>query len=90
MGMDSVPGKQWPKPSVVSTYQPVANKMGPQSMWNQHSTYFKDHDDHREPCAAFTANLVKEVKTWLEMGDQVVIGIDVNDDIWSCSFLVAM
>ena len=64
--------------------------MGPQSMWNQHLTYFEDHDDHWEPCAAFTADLVKEVKKWLEMGDQVVIGIDVNDDIQSCSFLVAM
>jgi hypothetical protein len=66
---------------MVSTYQPVANKTGPQSMWNQHSTYFEDHDDHWDLCAAFTADLVKEVTKWLEMGDQVVIGIDMNDDI---------
>jgi hypothetical protein len=64
--------------------------MGPQSVWNQHLTYFKDHDDHQELSAAFTTDLVKEVKTWLEMGNQVVISIDVNDDIQSCSFLVAM
>ena len=53
-------------------------------------TYLEDHDDCREPQAAFTANLVADVKKWLAKGDQVVIGIDVNDDVRSCTFSEAM
>ena len=30
----------------------------------------------------FVDNLCKEVEGWLEAGDQLVIGMDANDDVW--------
>ena len=38
----------------------------------------------REPRKAFVEDLMKQIQEWLEMGDQLVIGIDVNEDVRTC------
>ena len=68
---------------VVTAYRPVLNKQGAQSVWNQQKWYFEGIQDDRCPRDAFVDDLCKEVAEWLELGDQLVIGIDANEDVRS-------
>ena len=56
-------------------------------MWNQHIRYFHENDNiansnpNPNPVALFNRDLLDELKKWLEMGDSIVPGIDVNGDV---------
>ena len=47
-------------------------------------------NDDRCPQAAFTEDLENSIKAWVESGDQVVLGIDANEDIRKGKFRDAM
>jgi len=66
----------------VSIYRPTLNPTGCLSVWSQHKAYFQSINDDRDPRDAFMQDLEKEAKTWLELGDHIIIGGDVNDDIF--------
>jgi hypothetical protein len=66
----------------VSIYRPTLNPTGCQSVWAQHKAYFQSINDDRDPGKAFMEDLEKEDKEWLATGDHIVIGGDVNDDIF--------
>ena len=50
-------------------------------MWNQQKGFFESIRDDRCPRQIFINDLCKEVEKWLESGDQLVIGIDANEDV---------
>ena len=68
----------------VTAYRLVLNRQGVQSVWNQQKGYFEGIKDDRCPRQIFVDDLSKEVEGWLEAGDQLVIGMDANDDL-QCS-----
>ena len=49
----------------------------------QHTRYYQEKGNILEPdiLALFDRALLDAVKTWLDMGDSVVLGIDMNDDV---------
>jgi hypothetical protein len=69
---------------VVTVYRPVLNRTGVLSVWNQQKSYFKSIKEDRCPREMFIHDLLSEVATWLETGDQLVVGGDINDDVRSC------
>ena len=74
-------GRQGINLRIVVAYRPVLNTTGPLSVWNQQKAYFENVDDDRCPREAFTDDLCKEVVSWMEAGDQVVLGMDANEDV---------
>jgi hypothetical protein len=57
---------------------------------NQQATYFEAQDDDRCPRQAFTEDLLTEVAKWKLEGDQIVIGMDANDDVRYSNFATLM
>ena len=68
---------------VASIYRPTLNVTGCLSIWSQHKAYFHSINDDRDPRQAFMQDLETEAKSWLDAGDQLIIGGDLNDDIFS-------
>ena len=64
---------------VVVAYRPVLNKSGSLSVWNQQTSIFKGIKG--DWCLK---DLCREVSQWLESSDQLVVGLDVNDDVRNC------
>ena len=59
-------------------------------MLNQQATYLESQDDDQCPRLAFTEDLLKEVATWKLEGDQIIIGMDANDDVQDSHFAAMM
>jgi hypothetical protein len=75
-------GKQKHFLRVVTAYRPVINTShGPGTVQAQHERYLSSHDREEEPRAAFYTDLMQEVETWKSKGDQVIIGINANEDV---------
>ena len=70
----------------VAAYRPVLNKTGIISVWSQQRGYFDSINDDRCPRDIFTDDLCKEIVQWLETGDQLIIGLDANEDVRNGSF----
>lgn len=51
------------------------------SVYCQQQKYFKNEQDDICPREAFTRDLNEEITEWLESGDQLIIGLDANDDM---------
>ena len=65
----------------IAAYRPVLNKDGPLSVWSQQRTYFQQHNEDQCPRDLFTIDLCKEIEKWLESGDQLILGVDANEDV---------
>jgi hypothetical protein len=52
-------------------------------VYNQHKVYLDNHDDPRNPRQAFLDYLSQDIRKWQEEGDQLVIGMDANEDVRS-------
>ena len=63
----------------ISAYRPCASKRGISTVWAQHRTYFQDQG-FPDPYLIrfFDNNLCNLLKEWLEIGDNIVLGIDMN------------
>ena len=72
----------------VSTCQPCPNKTGALSVYAQHQNYLQGKNDDTNPRTAFIRDL-KELQQWIEMGDQIIIGGDVNDHVFHQSITEA-
>jgi hypothetical protein len=60
------------------------------SVWNQQKVYWQLHNIDTDPIVKFTNDLAAEVAVWLASGDQVVLGLDVNEDVRDGMFQWAM
>ena len=67
---------------VVSIYQPCKNKYGAQSVYAQHKNYLQTKNDDRDPRTAFREDLKSELENWIEEGDQIIVGGDVNESVF--------
>ena len=65
----------------VSIHQPCANKDGVMSAWAQQKAYLQDQNDDRDPRSAFREDLQKQIQTWIDTGDQLMTGGDVNESV---------
>ena len=66
---------------VVSVYQPSENTTGIISVQAQHKRYFQEKNDDRNPRAAFKEDLATELEQWIDEGDHIILGGDVNEDV---------
>ena len=68
---------------VVSVHQPCENKLGPQSVWSQHQKCLDERQDERDPRTAFREDFIEELTDWINMGDQMLVGGDLNKSVFS-------
>jgi len=77
-------GRQGIQVRVISGYRPVGdNSNCPFTVFSQHELYFnsQQHATYRNPRTAFFEDLDTEMQSWIQRGDQVILGMDANDDI---------
>jgi hypothetical protein len=67
----------------ASAYCPCENKTGKIAVWSQQKTYFQNKNDDRDPRKAFMEDLRAQIQQWIDEGDQVLIGGDLNHDVLS-------
>jgi len=65
----------------VSAYPPCASSGGERTTWSQHKSYFNDHNDDCDPREAFMEDLASEIREWIQEGDQIMVGGDLNKEI---------
>ena len=66
---------------VVSIYQPCTNEDGVTSAWVQHKAHPQDLNDDRDPRVAFREDPQQQIQEWVDRGDQLIIGGDVNESV---------
>ena len=71
---------------VIAAYRPVLNKTGIMSVWSQQRAYFDGLNEDRCPRDMFTVDLCNEMIQWKESGDQLILGLDANEDIRAGQF----
>ena len=66
----------------VSAYRPCKNNTSMTGCWGQQVNYFRNelHIRDPDPRKIFDDDLCKELDVWHELGDNLVIGIDLNED----------
>jgi hypothetical protein len=71
---------------LVTAYRCVKNFHGPLSAWNQQRFILDSCNREEDPIEAFDNDIIFCIKQWIETGDQIILGIDVNEDIRSGTF----
>ena len=68
--------------TIVSAYRPCNNK-GISTVWSQQCRYFRDENQIKtpNPIEIFNNDLITELKKWILRGDNIIIGINMNDDV---------
>ena len=67
---------------VVSIYQPCENKSGIVAVYAQHRRHLQNMKDDRDPRAAFKQDFRRELEEWINQGDHIIVGGDVNESIF--------
>ena len=67
---------------VVSVYQPCKNERDAGSVYRQHKRWLQENNDDRCPRLAFRQDFKKELRKWIQMGDQIVVSGDVNESVF--------
>ena len=62
-------------------YMPNDNTNGTISVPAQHQRFIQDNNDDCNPREAFREDLAKELEEWINAGDQILIGGDVNTEV---------
>jgi exonuclease III len=66
----------------VSLYRPGKGQ-GEETVASQHKQYFQSINDDRDPRSAFLEDFEQELQEWLALGDNVIIGGDLNKEVTS-------
>jgi hypothetical protein len=69
---------------VVSAYQPNGpGTGGPYTVYTQHVRHLcsGDKNNLHDPQTVFIEDLKTQLQDWIDTGDQIVVGIDANDDL---------
>jgi hypothetical protein len=71
---------------IVSAYRPCLNK-GISTVWTQQCRYMRSVQQvaSPDPIIQFDIRLVAEIQRWKEMGDNIIVGIDMNEDVIDCN-----
>lgn len=78
-------GRQGFSIRMVSCYRPVYNPRFAGSVWSQQRTSLDLADVDSDPRDLFFTDLHSAITEWLATGDQLVIGIDANDNVTSAT-----
>lgn len=79
-----VTGRQGINTRIVSGYRPVRDFSNrPGTVYSQHEKYFYDQGNPREPRQAFLDDLGSLLRIWIDQGEQIILGMDVNEFIFS-------
>jgi hypothetical protein len=70
---------------LVSAYLPCNNK-GIGTVWTQHCRYLRTVKQiaSPDPILQFDTDLITEIQKWKMMSDNIIIGIDMNEDVRTC------
>ena len=69
---------------IICAYRPCKpSNPGPSTIYSQHQRYYDEHDDDRCPRKAFLEDLIAQLKTWKDNGEQLILMIDCNEDVSS-------
>jgi hypothetical protein len=74
-------GKEQVSVRFISAYRCVKNVHGPLSVWNQQRFLLDSNNRPDDPLEAFDHDLISNIKKWLAGGEQVMLGIDANEDV---------
>ena len=66
---------------VIAAYRPVLSQQGATTVWNQQHTYFLEKGEEKCPRLLFNEHLTTAIKSWIDNGEQIVLGIDYNDKL---------
>jgi hypothetical protein len=76
-------GKAGMKTRIITGYRPIKDYTNrPNSVYSQHETYFASQGKIREPRQAFLEDLGLHIKNWISDDEQIVLGLDLNEDTW--------
>ena len=75
---------------VISAYRPVRNARGSSSVWNQQLSWIHEKGLDTNPHKLFHSDLLQALKKWLDEGDQIWLGIDINDSAISGAFATSL
>ena len=79
-----IQGKQGIRLRIITGYRPVTDRgNNANTVFSQHEKYFHDNKQIRDPRKAFLEDLEQDVKTWMDNGEQIILGLDLNEDTWS-------
>jgi hypothetical protein len=67
---------------IIASYRCFRNIHGPLSVWNQQRYLFDINKWDADPIEKFDADLREFIGKCISDGKQVIVGIDVNEDIW--------
>ena len=70
---------------VVTAYRPCRNTGSVGSVWSQQKTYFDEQEPPIVGCPRdiFDAELCEQLQAWSDAGEQIVLGLDVNENVRS-------
>ena len=66
---------------VVAAYCPVINRSEMGSSHQQQLHYFRSQKDQTCPQKLFDKHLKEQLQEWIAAEDQIILGIDANEDI---------
>ena len=71
------------KTRFICAYRPCKSKQGTGTTWTQQVNYFQEERDIAlpNPRDLFDDDILNAIDSWLELGDILVIGIDMNEDV---------
>ena len=65
----------------MTAYRPCKTVANLGSVYNQHLRYWRNKGEFECPLALFDQQFEEQIQEWLHAGEQLVIGIDANEDI---------
>ena len=75
-------GRQGVHLRVISAYKPCKNRTGNHSVWTQQVNYFRKKGiQSPNPRVLFDKHLIQEMKIWVKQSDNIILGIDMNEDV---------
>lgn len=81
MGVDNLSRQRHITLRIITAYRPVLSNRNPKSVYNQHRSYYLANDVPECPRKLFNDELLVELIKWISIGNQIVLGIDINEDI---------
>jgi hypothetical protein len=74
-------GKNHTSIQLVLAYHCVKNTTGPLSAWNRQRFLLDSSSHDTDPLLAFDLDLHNQLQEWMQAGEQIIQGVDWNDDI---------
>lgn len=83
-------GKYQSTLTVYSIYKPIKNLNGPLSVYQQHRTHLSQTiSPSTDPLQTFDTDLIQELKVRLSHGEHLLIGSDINEEIFQSTLASA-